>query len=61
MKDTANRGKGPICSCGIGELSLPAPDGQTEPLKGKTDPQTEGKAEKPDSEGAPVEEVQPKP
>ncbi len=61
MKDTANRGNGPICSCGIGELSLPATDGQTEPHKGETDPQNEGMGQAPDREGALVEEEKHKP
>jgi hypothetical protein len=61
MKDTANRGKGPACSCTIGELSLPATEEQIEPQKGETDPQNEGKAQAPDPEGALVEEEQHKP
>ena len=61
IKDTANRGKGPICSCGIGELSLPATEEQTSPLKGDTDPQAEGRAERPDPERERGEQVQHKP
>ena len=57
MKETANRGKGPICSCGIGELSLPATEEQTVPMKGETDPQDKEEASAPDREGAPVGEA----
>jgi hypothetical protein len=63
VKETANRGKGPICSCGIGELSLPEAEGQTGPLKSDADPKDEGAASKPapDREDTPVEEARHKP
>ncbi len=55
MNETANRGKGPICACGIGELSLPATEDQTEPSNGETSPPAGGQVVTPAPAGVPVE------
>lgn len=56
MKETANRGKGPICSCGIGELSLATTEEQAEAPEGKAETQAPGSPVTPDGEQGPVEE-----